>query len=213
MLIVRVRRCHRCADSISSAQMLSVRMGGEEVNYIRGQDDWEAMILKRLQAVWKRKEVSVLREGKLQTVGLWVGVVVAVLLIVNLIWVFGQQSGDAKRFASETFGNSNQKLNFTRDFYCWPSSDEKERFHRITIGYGDRKVLHAEAFLSGFNVWDRFASLTTVDQVRAEANIVSITGNQVVVELVYAFSSSLEKPRFSTEACIGWTVLAITVPQ
>lgn len=153
------------------------------------------------------------REGKWQAVSLWVGVVIAVLLIVNLVWAFGQQSGQPTKFSTSTFGDSNQKLEFQRNFYCWPSSDEKERVKQVTIDYGNRRVLHAEAFLSGFNVWDRFASLTTVDQVRADATIVSITNNRVVLELVYAFSSSLEKPRFSTEACIGWTVLAITVPQ
>ncbi|MBI3962775.1 MAG: hypothetical protein HY335_08490 [Deinococcus sp.] len=134
---------------------------------------------------------------------------------MNLVfWGLAQSTGELRLFATSAFGDSGQRLEFRRNFYCWPSGTgtEAERVQRITIGYGSRRVLQAEAFLSGFNVWDRFASLTTVNQVRADTTIVSITDNQVVLELSLAFSSSLEPPRFSTEGCIGWTVLAITVP-
>lgn len=155
-----------------------------------------------------------LRGKRCKRAGLWLGVAVGILLTLNLVfWVLGQQTGGLRSFATAAFGDSGQRLEFRRNFYCWPSSDAEERVHRITIGFGNRKVLHAEAFLSGFNVWDRFASLTTVNRVRADASIVEIAGNKVVLELTYAFSSSSEKPRFSTEACIGWTVLAITVPE
>lgn len=153
-----------------------------------------------------------IRQHQWQTVSFWLAV--GLLFSISLFfWGVGQQTSGVRTFTTASLGDSQQKLEFHRDFYCFPASDEKERTRRITVGFGNRKVLHAEAFLSGFNVWYRFGSLTTVDQVRADANIVSVTGNQVVLELTLAFSSSLEKPRFSTEGCIGWTVLAITVPQ
>lgn len=156
------------------------------------------------------------QKGKWKTTGLWIGVAVGVLLILNLVfWVLGQQTGQPRGFTTAAFDGSGQSLQFRRNYYCWPETlGAKDGVHEINVGFGDRRVLHAEAFLSGFNVWSSPHPLPNLDRVRAEAEILSIEDNKARLRLTYAFSfQPTETPDFVTAACIDWTVLAITVPR
>lgn len=83
-----------------------------------------------------------------------------------------------------------------------------------------RPVLHAEVFLSGFNLWQTRGGDSEVAQIRVDAHVESIGygdpdspdyGKKVALDLVYSLRD--EDPTGSedyNDAWIGFTVLGVT---
>lgn len=150
------------------------------------------------------------KEARQNRASIWIGCAVLFLVSLGVVfWVFGSQSPEPKRYIAENFTAPGQQLQIYRDFYCFPADTGAERTKALSIGFG-RKVIHAEVFLSGFNLSTSGGPLNNVGRVRADANIMSIHGNYVTLELIYALAND---GAAQTEACIGYTILAITTTE
>jgi hypothetical protein len=126
-------------------------------------------------------------------------------------------------------GASGEKLEFLRDYACFNEGRAGERTVYKTVEFS-QEVVSAEVFLSGFNMWyTREGHDHEVMQLRVDAFIDSIgCGNpefktpeqikqlnrSVVVKLMYVMTDedTSDSDDFN-DACIGFTVAALTKPQ
>jgi hypothetical protein len=128
------------------------------------------------------------------------------------------------KWSTIPLGASGEKLEFLRDYACFGEDRAGERTTFKVIEFS-QEVVFAEIFLSGFNMWyTREGHDHEVMQLRVDAWIEQIghkagsedfmSDRNVKIKLMYVMTDedTSDSDDFN-EACIGFTVVALTKPQ
>jgi hypothetical protein len=132
------------------------------------------------------------------------------------------------KWSTLPLGASGEKLEFIRDYDCFNEGRAGERVVYKEVEFS-QKVEFAEVFLSGFNMWYTKGGDCEVMQIRVDAWVEAIGAQApdyfsvearkkaertVKVKLMYALTDEdTTGPEDFNDACIGFTVVALTKPQ